>query len=100
MLTKWHREAFWSMENAVTHCLQHGWSGVNVFSILTTETWDILYKKAGKEMTLFIRKYIYPPMLAMSRFIDSNPQTIQIENHGNEIIISDSKNKYKIIRKH
>ena len=62
--------------------------------------WDILYKKAGKEMSLFIRKYIYPPMQAMSRFIDSNPQTIQIENHGNEIIISDGKNKYKIIRKH
>lgn len=61
--------------------------------------WNMLYEKAGKEMSLFIRKYIYPPVQAMGRFIDNNPQTIQIENHGDEIIISDNKNEYIINRK-
>lgn len=61
--------------------------------------WDMLYDKAGKEMSLFIRKYIYPPVQAMGKFIDSNPQSIQIENQGSEIVISDNKNKYKILRK-
>ncbi len=61
--------------------------------------WNMLYQKAGKEMSLFIQKYIYPPVEAMGRFIDSNPQTIQIENQGHEIIISDNKNKYIINRK-
>lgn len=61
--------------------------------------WDMLYDKAGKEMSLFIRKYIYPPVQAMGKFIDSNPQSIQIENQGNGIVISDNKNVYKIQRK-
>lgn len=60
--------------------------------------WDMLYKKAGKEMSLFIRKYIYPPIQAMSHFIDSNPQSIRIENNGSKIVISDEKNKYTIKR--
>lgn len=61
--------------------------------------WDILYTKAGKEMSLFIQKYIYPPVQAMSRFVDSNPKSIQIENNGHEIVISNNKQEYKIIRK-
>ena len=61
--------------------------------------WDMLYKKAGKEMSLFIQKYIYPPIQAMGKFIDSNPQSIRIGYHGNEIIISNSQNEYEIIRK-
>lgn len=56
--------------------------------------WNMLYEKAGKEMSLFIRKYIYPPIQAMSHFIDSNPQSIKIDNQGSEIIISNSKNNY------
>ena len=61
--------------------------------------WDMLYKKAGKEMSLFIRKYIYPPVQAMGKFIDSNPRSIQIENQGNGIVIRDNQNEYKITRK-
>lgn len=61
--------------------------------------WNMLYKKAGKEMSLFIRKYIYPPVQAMERFIDSNPHSIQTENHEGEIVISDNKHKYIISRK-
>lgn len=61
--------------------------------------WDMLYEKAGNEMSLFIKKYIYPPVQAMERFIDSSPQSVRIENKGSEIVISDSKNEYKIIRK-
>ena len=61
--------------------------------------WDMLYDKAGKEMSLFIRKYIYPPVRAMGNFIDSNPKSIRIENQGSEIVISDNKNKYTIQRR-
>lgn len=60
--------------------------------------WEMLYKKAGKEMSLFIRKYIYPPIQAMSHFIDSHPQSIRIENNGSKIVISDDKNIYTIKR--
>ncbi|MDE7455900.1 MAG: hypothetical protein K2M96_04245 [Prevotella sp.] len=63
------------------------------------DAWEMLYKKAGKEMSLFIKKYIHPPVQAMGRFIDSNPQSIQIENQGNEIVISNNQNEYRIIRK-
>ena len=60
--------------------------------------WDMLYEKAGKEMSLFIRKYIYPPVHAMGNFINSNPKSIKIDNYDNTIIISDGHNKYKIGR--
>lgn len=63
------------------------------------DAWDMLYKKAGKEMSLFISKYIYPPIQAMERFIDSNPSFIQIENKGNEIVINDNNADYIIKRK-
>lgn len=62
-------------------------------------SWNMLYEKAGKEMSMFIRKYIYPPVQAMGQFIDGKPNSIQIKNHGNEIIISDCRNEYKIKRK-
>ncbi len=62
-------------------------------------SWDMLYEKAGKEMSLFIQKYIYPPIHAMGKFINSNPQSIQIRNCESEIIISDNNNEYKIKRK-
>lgn len=61
--------------------------------------WNMLYEKAGKEMSHFIQKYIYPPIQAMGNFIDSNPQSIQIKNQGSVIIISDNNNnEYKIAR--
>ena len=60
--------------------------------------WDMLYEKAGKEMSLFIRKYIYPPIQAMGRYIDSNPKPITIDNFDNAIVISDGNNKYRIER--
>lgn len=60
--------------------------------------WDMLYEKAGKEMSLFIRKYIYPPVQAMGKFIDSNPKSIKIDNNEDSIVISDGSNQYKIGR--
>ena len=60
--------------------------------------WDMLYEKAGKEMSLFIRKYIYPPVQAMGKFIDSNPKSIKIDNCKDSIVISDGSNQYKIVR--
>lgn len=62
------------------------------------QAWNILYNKAGKEMSMFIRKYIYPPIKAMGRFIDSNPQSIFIGNEGSYIAIKDNENEYKIKR--
>jgi len=52
--------------------------------------WDMLYEKAGCEMGLFIRKYIMPPIQAIGKSMDSNPQSIQIENNGKSIIIRNS----------
>lgn len=60
--------------------------------------WDMLYEKAGREMSLFIRKYIYPPVQAMGKFIDSNPKSIRIENNGKSIDISDGRSNYEIGR--
>lgn len=60
--------------------------------------WDMLYKKAGKEMSLFIRKYIYPPVQAMGTFFDSNPKSIRIDNCGDSIVITDGKSHYNIGR--
>ena len=60
--------------------------------------WNMLYKKAGKEMSLFIRKYIYPPVQAMGKYIDSNPKSIKIDNSNDSIVISDGRNKYIIGR--
>lgn len=60
--------------------------------------WDMLYERAGKEMSLFIRKYIYPPVQAMGKFIDSNPKSIRIDNCNNTIVINDGHNQYKIDR--
>lgn len=49
-------------------------------------------------MSLFIRKYIYPPMQAMSKFIDNNPKSIKIVNSNGAIVIDDGNNQYKIER--
>lgn len=62
------------------------------------EAWNMLYEKAGKEMSLFIRKYIYPPVQAMGKFIDSNPKSITIDNCNDTIVISDGNSQYKIDR--
>lgn len=61
--------------------------------------WNMLYEKAGAGMSLFIQKYIYPPIQAMGKFIDSNPQSIRLENNGGEIVIQSTKHKYRISRK-
>lgn len=60
--------------------------------------WDMLYEKAGKEMGLFISKYIYPPVQAMERFINGNPASINIDKTECSIVISDGRNKYMIDR--
>lgn len=62
--------------------------------------WNMLYEKAGKEMSLFIKKYISPPIQAMSKYINSCPKSITIDNkYNNKIVIKVGRNQYEIERK-
>ncbi len=60
------------------------------------EAWDMLFEKAGKEMSMFIRKYIYPPIQAMNGLVDGNPRSIHLRNFGDTIIISNGCAQYRI----
>ncbi len=62
------------------------------------DAWNMLFEKAGKEMGMFISKYIYPPMHAMERFIDGSPVSIHIDKTECSIVISDGRSKYLINR--
>lgn len=62
------------------------------------DAWNMLYEKAGKEMSLFIQKYIYPPIHAMGKLMNGCPTSISIENTEKSIVISDGINKYVINR--
>jgi len=62
------------------------------------DAWNILQERAGKEMGIFINKYIYPPISSMEKCLQSNPQEITLSNKESKIIISSSKDKYVIDR--
>lgn len=62
------------------------------------DAWDILQKAAGKEMAIFINKYIYPPINSMERCLSSNPQEITLLNKDSKIVISSTYGEYTIER--
>ena len=62
------------------------------------DAWNMLYEKAGEEMSLFIQKYIYPPIHTMEKLMDGCPSSISIENTEKSIVISDGICKYVINR--
>lgn len=63
------------------------------------KAWNMLFERAGKEMSLFIKKYIYPPIQEMESLINSNPDTVHIEKKENAIVIKDCRSKYVISRR-
>lgn len=63
------------------------------------DAWSILKDRAGKEMGIFIEKYIYPPINAMESFLNSNPREITVSQSENQIVIFGEQGCYKIPRK-
>lgn len=63
------------------------------------DAWNMLVNKAGKEMGIFINKYIYPPINAMEDFLNSHPHDITVSQSEGNIIIYGEKGKYVIKRK-
>lgn len=62
------------------------------------KAWEMLEQQAGKEMGIFIRKYIYPPIDSVGKHIDSNPADIQISNHDGVIRVKGRGKEYTIKR--
>jgi hypothetical protein len=63
------------------------------------DVWNELISKAGKEMGIFIQKYIEPPIRKMGEQIDSIPSSISLYAQNDMIVIRDTKgNEYKINR--
>lgn len=60
--------------------------------------WSMLKDKAGKEMALFIDKYIYPPLAAMESEMQALPDDIVLSSRGNSITISNKNSEYKLFR--
>lgn len=63
------------------------------------DAWNMLVNKAGKEMGIFINKYIYPPINAMEDFLNSHPHDITVSQSEDNIIIYGEMGKYVIKRK-
>lgn len=63
------------------------------------DAWSVLKDRAGKEMGVFIKKYIYPPINAMGNFLNSSPRDITVSQSGNQIIIYGEQGYYRIPRK-
>lgn len=65
---------------------------------LGEDAWNELSQKAGKEMSVFINKYIKPPITHMEE-VNLIATSISLENKESSIIISDNNgNKYTIPR--
>ena len=61
--------------------------------------WHELISRAGKEMGVFIQKYIEPPIENMGKQIDTIPASLSLSAQKDVVIISDSKgNEYRIDR--
>ena len=61
--------------------------------------WNILKERAGKEMGIFINKYIYPPINSMEEYLQSNPHDMTLSKQNGQIVISNSSgNEYIIDR--
>lgn len=62
------------------------------------DAWNILRERAGEEMSIFINKYIYPPISAMESYLESNPHNVTLSNENNQIRISGESGEYIIER--
>lgn len=62
------------------------------------DAWNILKERAGKEMGIFINKYIYPPINSMEKHLQSNPHNVTLSKQSSKIVVSSSKSKYIIDR--
>lgn len=58
--------------------------------------WNILKERAGREMGLFIDKYIYPPIKAMDSYLKSAPSPITLTRTETQIVIENNDKKYVI----
>lgn len=62
------------------------------------DAWNILRERAGKEMGIFVNKYIYPPISSMEEYLHSIPHDVTLSRHNSKIIISNSNGQYVIDR--
>ena len=62
------------------------------------DAWNLLEERAGKEMSIFISKYIFPPVNAMDNLMHSSPHNIALERNENKIIIKNHNAEYVIER--
>jgi len=63
------------------------------------DAWNELISKAGKEMGIFINKYIEPPIRCMGQQIHSTPKPISLFVQNDMIVIRDTNgNEYNINR--
>lgn len=62
------------------------------------DAWNILKERAGKEMGIFINKYIYPPINSMEECLHSNPSDVTLSKQSTRIVISNDNDQYIIER--
>jgi len=62
------------------------------------DAWNILKERAGKEMGIFINKYIYPPINSMESLLHSNPHDVTLSKQNSKIVISNNRGKYIVNR--
>lgn len=62
------------------------------------DAWRILRERAGKEMGIFIEKYIYPPIHAMEDILHSEPKPIMLSRTDKQLIIKGGEGEYIIDR--
>lgn len=60
------------------------------------DAWNKLKEKAGREMGIFINKYIYPPINSMKDYLHANPHDIVLSKHSSKIIVSNGDTEYTI----
>jgi hypothetical protein len=61
--------------------------------------WEELFSKAGNEMSIFIKKYIQPPMKRMDVQLDKIPKPISLKADKDHVIISaEDGHEYRIRR--
>lgn len=62
------------------------------------DAWEMLKNRAGFEMGIFINNYIYPPISAMEKHLNGNPQTITLNKDKDKITIKGNGGEYTIER--
>ena len=60
--------------------------------------WKMLSERAGHEMSIFINKYLFPPVNAMETLMHSEPHDLCLKNNDGVVIISNGEEEYIIER--